>query len=235
MSRLLVISVSVCFHAGLVLLLGEVRVEKARAATPIEIAEVAAPAPTPPPPPPLEPVKVEPEPPAPEPERRRAPPPAPAKVAAPQPEPPAPPSFDSVPDFGLALEGAVGGEGLAVPVRRPELAAPPPRVVKALAPPPAQRTADACSEPASKPKPVSVPQPVYTDAARAASIEGRVRVELTVDESGRVSEVKVLQGLGYGLDEAALAAARSATFTPAQRCGRPVRATFTIAMRFSAS
>jgi periplasmic protein TonB len=233
MSRFILISVSVGFHAGLVLLLGEVRVEKARAATPIEIAEVAAPAPPPPPPP--EPVKVEPEPPAPEPERRRAPPPpASAKAAAPEPEAPAAPSFDSMPDFGLALEGAVGGGGLAVPVRRPELAAPPPRVVKALAPP-VQKAADACSEPASKPKPVSVPQPVYTDAARAASIEGRVRVELTVDEAGRVIEVKILQGLGHGLDEAALAAARSASFTPALRCGRPVRATFTIAMRFSAS
>lgn len=231
MSRFLLISVSVGFHAGLALLLGEVRVDKARAATPIEIAEVAAPAPPPPPP---EPVKVEPEPPAPEPERRRVSPPPAAKVAAPEPEAPAAPSFDSVPDFGLALEGAVGGGGVAVPVRRPELAAPPPRVVKALAPP-VQKAADACSEPASKPKPVSVPQPVYTEAARAASIEGRVRVELTVDEAGRVIEVKVLQGLGYGLDEAALSAARSASFTPAQRCGRPVRATFTIAMRFSAA
>lgn len=228
MSRILLISVSVGCHAGLVLLLGEVRVEKARAATPIEIAEVAAPTPPPAPPP----VKVEPEPPAPEPQRRRAPSPAPAKVAA-APRAPATPSFDDVPDFGLALDGAVGGAGVAVPVRRPELAAPP-RLVKTLAPPP-PRSADACSDPPSKPKPVSVPQPVYTDAARAASIEGRVRVELTVDESGGVVDVKVLSGLGYGLDEAALSAARSASFTPALRCGRPVRATFTIAMRFSAS
>jgi len=234
MSRFLLISVSVGFHAGLVLLLGEVRVEKASAATPIEITEVAAPAPPPPPP---EPVEVKPEPPAPEPEpeRRRAPPPTPAKAAPAVPEAPAAPSFDSVPDFGLALEGAVGGGGVAVPVRRPERAAPPPRVVKALAPAAAPKLADACSEPASKPKPVSVPQPAYTEAARSAGIEGRVRVELTVDEAGRVIDVKVLAGLGYGLDEAALSAARSASFTPALRCGRPVRATFTIAMRFSAS
>lgn len=231
MSRLILISVSVGFHVGLVLMLGEVRVEKASAATPIEITEVAAP---PPPPPPPEPVKVEPEPPAPEPEPqpRRPPPPAPAKAAAPAPEAPATPSFDGVPDFGLALEGAVGGGGVAVPVRRPELAAPPPRVVKALAP---AAPKNACDEPASKPKPVSVPQPVYTEAARTANVEGRVRVELTVDETGRVIDVKVLQGLGHGLDEAALSAARSSSFTPAQRCGRPVRATFTIAMRFSAS
>jgi len=60
-------------------------------------------------------------------------------------------------------------------------------------------------------------------------------VELTVDETGRVVEVRVLQGLGYGLDEAALAAARSATFEPALRCGKPSRATFTISMRFTAA
>lgn len=228
MSRLVLISASVGFHVGLVFFLGEVRVEKARAATPIEITEVA-----PPPPPPPEPVKVEPEPPAPkaEPEPRRAPP-APAKQPAPEPEAPAAPSFDDVPDFGFALEGAVSGGGIAVPVSKRELAAPAPRVVKALALAPKAR---GCDEPASKPKPVSVPQPVYTEAARAAGVAGRVRVALTVDETGRVVDVKVLQGLGHGLDDAALAAARNAKFTPAQRCGRAVRATFTIAMRFSAS
>jgi periplasmic protein TonB len=234
MSRIVLISVSIGAHVGLMLWLGEIRVEKASAATPIEIAEVAAPAPPPPPP---EPAKVEPEPPEParEPERRKAPP-AKVQAAAPPPEAaPSAPSFDDAPDFGLALDGAVGGGGLAVPTRAPTTEAPKPRVVKQLGPAPARRTEDACSDPASKPRPVNVPQPVYTDAARAAGVEGRVRVELTVDESGRVVQVKVLQGLGHGLDEAALAAARSATFTPAQRCGRAVSATFTIAMRFSAS
>jgi protein TonB len=233
MSRAVLISVSVGVHVGLVLLLGEIRVEKAVAATPIEITEVAPPAPPPPP----EPVKVEPEPtpPAPEPERRRAPPPAPVKVAAPAPEAPSAPSFDGVPDFGLALEGSAGGTGVAVPTRAAQPLTPTPRVLEARAPAAAPKSAGECVEPATKPKPLSVPQPVYTDAARAAKVEGRVRVELTVDESGRVVEVRVLQGLGHGLDEAALSAARSATFTPAQRCGRPARATFTIAMRFSAS
>ena len=67
----------------------------------------------------------------------------------------------------------------------------------------------------------------YVTARRAATVSSKV--------TGRVIDVKVLQGLGHGLDEAALSAARGASFTPAQRCGRPVRATFTIAMRFSAS
>jgi protein TonB len=80
-----------------------------------------------------------------------------------------------------------------------------------------------------------VPQPAYTDRAREAGVEGKVRIELTVDETGRVVAVKVLAGLGYGLDEAAVAAAQSATFEPAIRCGKPSRATFTISMRFTSS
>ena len=84
-------------------------------------------------------------------------------------------------------------------------------------------------------RPINVPQPAFTEAARAAGVEGKVRVELTVDETGRVVDVRVLQGLGYGLDEAALSAARSATFEPALRCGKPSRATFTISMRFTAT
>lgn len=230
MSKLVLITASVAVHAGLLLLLGEIRVEEARAATPIQVVEVAPP-PEPPPPPPPEPEpEVAPPEPAPKPEPRRAPPPAPAK-AAPEPATPAASSFDDVPDFGLALDGAAtGGGGLAVPVRpRAPVAAERPTVKQLAAPKVAE-----CSEAASKPKPVSVPQPVYTDAARTAGVEGKVRVELTVDATGRVSEVRVLSGLGHGLDEAALAAARAATFTPAQRCGRAVSATFTISMRFSA-
>jgi periplasmic protein TonB len=78
-----------------------------------------------------------------------------------------------------------------------------------------------------------VPQPLGTEAARAAGIEGKVRVQLTVDETGHVVDVKLLQGLGYGLDEAALAAAKRAEFEPALRCGKPTRATFNISMRFT--
>ncbi|HWO12140.1 MAG TPA: TonB family protein [Polyangiaceae bacterium] len=234
MSKLVVIGVSAGLHLGMLLALGAVRTEKAAsAATPIEIAEVAAP--EPPKPPPEPPKAPEPAPPAPRAAPPKAPPaaPRPAPKLAAAPVAAAAPSFDSVPDFGLALDGQ-GGAGLAVPARAPASAAPPPPVVKQLAAAPRPASSE-CAEPASKPKPLVVPQPAYTEAARAAGIAGRVRVELTVDEAGHVVVVKVLEGLGYGLDEAALAAARSASFTPAQRCGRAVRATFTIAMRFSAA
>ncbi len=57
-------------------------------------------------------------------------------------------------------------------------------------------------------------------------------IEITVDETGRVVDVKLVQGLSLGLDAAALAAGRAAQFEPAVRCGKPVRATFKIGIRF---
>ena len=85
----------------------------------------------------------------------------------------------------------------------------------------------------SKPKPVQMSRPEYTEEARSAGIEGKVRVELTVDASGVVRNVKVLESLGHGLDEAALAAVQAASFEPAYLCGKPVEATFVVSIRFS--
>lgn len=156
-----------------------------------------------------------------------------ANKAAPRPEAPAP----APPDFGVTLGGgggggaAIAGGGGGAPGGNGPGPAPAETVRKVLAAPP--RAEGGCDEAAKKPKPIAVPQPAYTDAARAAGISGRVRVEITVDERGRVANVRVLEGLGHGLDEAALAAARAATFEAATRCGKPVAATFTVSMRFS--
>jgi protein TonB len=84
-----------------------------------------------------------------------------------------------------------------------------------------------------KPKVVSITQPSYTPAARDARVAGKVRVEVTVDATGRVASARVLEGLGHGLDEAALAAARGATFEAGTKCGKPASATFVIAIRFA--
>lgn len=99
-----------------------------------------------------------------------------------------------------------------------------------LAPKPA---GDECADPLVKPRPKSIAQPACTSSAREANVEGKVRVEVSVDEGGHVTGARLLAGLGYGLDEAALEAARRASFEPATRCGKPVSATFSIAMRFS--
>ncbi len=59
--------------------------------------------------------------------------------------------------------------------------------------------------------------PEYTMQARQAEIEGVVRVEVTVDETGRVTSARVVNGLGCGLDESALAAAKASVFEPASQ------------------
>ncbi len=55
----------------------------------------------------------------------------------------------------------------------------------------------------------------YPKAALDARIEGRVVLELTVSESGLVTGVRVVEGIGHGLDEAAVDAARGLIFSPA--------------------
>lgn len=77
----------------------------------------------------------------------------------------------------------------------------------------------------SNTKPVeilSVPKPVYTDEARAKKIEGDVLVQVVFAASGEVKVLRVVRGLGYGLDEAAETAARQIRFRPAQQDGQPV-------------
>jgi protein TonB len=43
----------------------------------------------------------------------------------------------------------------------------------------------------------------------------------------------VVEGLGHGLDEAAVAALRGAKFNPATHCGQPVSSTFVVSVRFA--
>jgi protein TonB len=234
-SRAAFIVFSLAVHGAFAFGIGELRVSKSHTATAIQIAEAKKPAKKPPLAK-LDPPARRPEPPARE--RRAA---APQAEAPPPPEntpPPAAPSSD-LSDFGLSLSGGVDGTGIALPLGASTRGGPRPAQAansspKKLLPVAAAGSAvDPCEEPATKPKPRSVPQPAGTEAARAAGIEGKVRVQLTVDESGRVVDLKLLQGLGYGLDEAALAAARQAEFEPAVRCGKPTRATFNISMRFT--
>jgi protein TonB len=222
------LTLSIVGHGILAFAVGEIRQAKSHEVTAIQMADAAAKKKP-------EPAKVEPEPKA---KRPRASANRPAPL--PKPESAPPPSannhaaLDALPDFGVALSGGVEGAGMALPAGTPRAAsaargAP---TVRKLGPA-AQPTSLGCEEPLVKPRPKSVPQPGYTEQARAAGIEGRVRVQLTVDETGRVVNVRLLQGLGYGLDEAALAAARTASFEPGSRCGKPSQATFTISMRFT--
>lgn len=72
---------------------------------------------------------------------------------------------------------------------------------------------------------VSKPNPVYTDEARKLRIEGEVLLEVIFESSGRVRVLRVVRGLGHGLDEAAAQAAEQIHFKPAQRDGQPADST----------
>ncbi|MCK4352630.1 energy transducer TonB [candidate division WOR-3 bacterium] len=65
-------------------------------------------------------------------------------------------------------------------------------------------------------------EPEYPELARKAEIEGTVYLELIIDTSGRVINVKVLQSLNELCDQAAMRAARKWKFSPAQQRDRPV-------------
>jgi TonB family protein len=69
---------------------------------------------------------------------------------------------------------------------------------------------------------VSKPKPIYTEEARGLKLEGDVVLDVTFEASGRVNVLGVAQGLGHGLDEAAVEAAKKIRFNPARRDGSPV-------------
>lgn len=64
--------------------------------------------------------------------------------------------------------------------------------------------------------------PIYPEAARAAKQEGRVIVDLLVDENGVVTEARVARSDNAVFDEAALAAVRQWRFKPGLDEGKPV-------------
>lgn len=68
------------------------------------------------------------------------------------------------------------------------------------------------------------PKPQYTDDARNKKVEGEVLLQVIFTAAGDVKVQRVVQGLGYGLDDSAQSAARQIRFKPAQQSGEPVDA-----------
>ncbi len=77
------------------------------------------------------------------------------------------------------------------------------------------------------------PDPVYTEIARKARIQGIVILETIIDKEGNVTSVKVLKGLPMGLDQAAVDAVKKWKFEPATTAdGRPVDVIYTLTVNF---
>jgi protein TonB len=239
-----IIGGSVAFHAALgtaaVLIPKPERGETAA----IELADIKKKkeVPKPPPPPPPPPPQEKPKPPPPPPRAQASQ----AKVAAESTKaealPPMPMSDDGFADLGgVALgNGGGGGDGVAIPTAGgPRVAAAgagagaaPKTVTKKAVQQLAAAGPDVCTQAVVRPKRTVGVQGKYTQQAKQAEIEGLVKVEVTVDESGKVIAARIVSGLGYGLDEAALEAAKKCVYEPATLCGRPVVATAMVVQRF---
>jgi TonB family protein len=72
---------------------------------------------------------------------------------------------------------------------------------------------------------LSKPLPVYTEEARKLKVEGEVLLEVVLESSGKLKVVRVVRGLGHGLDDAAVKAAEQIRFKPALQDGQPADST----------
>ncbi|HEX4341580.1 MAG TPA: TonB family protein [Polyangiaceae bacterium] len=93
------------------------------------------------------------------------------------------------------------------------------------APPPAPSPAPVSGQDVTPPALQTHPAAAYPPEALQQKLEANVGLELTIDESGAVSDARVTTPAGHGFDEAAIAAARQFVFMPARRGGAPIRAT----------
>jgi TonB family protein len=69
---------------------------------------------------------------------------------------------------------------------------------------------------------LSKSKPAYTEEARRLQLEGEVVLEILFPANGDARVVRIVQGLGHGLDESAIAAAQAIRFKPAQKNHTPV-------------
>jgi protein TonB len=145
-------------------------------------------------------------------------------VKAPPPQAPPPPNSAAAdepaeqarPVFGISMTSVVGpggGSSFAMRVgnttlKEPEQALTPPADVKPYRPVPLYKVS-------RMPTKVHCPEPSFPDEAKRLGIEGKVRLEVDIREDGRVGDVRVVSGLGYGLDDVAVRAMRRCKFRPA--------------------
>jgi TonB family protein len=87
---------------------------------------------------------------------------------------------------------------------------------------PRQAKAVPALSPTSPVEIVSKPVPTYTAEARDLKLEGEVLLEVNFTADGKPNILRVVRGLGHGLDEAAVKAAQQIKYKPAKREGQPV-------------
>jgi TonB family protein len=79
---------------------------------------------------------------------------------------------------------------------------------------------------------ISKPVPAYTPEARSQRIEGEVLLEVVFEASGKLRVLRVVRGLGHGLDDSAVRAAEQIRFKPALKDGQPSDSTAVVHIIF---
>jgi protein TonB len=74
----------------------------------------------------------------------------------------------------------------------------------------------------------------YPQMARESGIQGTVYVTFVVERDGRVTDVKVLRGIGGGCDEEAIRVIKAMPkWNPGKQRGKPVRVQFNMPIKFT--
>jgi protein TonB len=84
----------------------------------------------------------------------------------------------------------------------------------------------------SAPQAISTPDPDYTEEARRAKTAGTCILGLIVDAEGHPRDIRVVRGLGSGLDAKAIEAVRQWRFEPATKDGKPVNVQISVEVTF---
>lgn len=83
-----------------------------------------------------------------------------------------------------------------------------------------------------QPRLVYMVEPEYSDEARKSRFQGTVILKIVVDAEGHARQVRVVRGLGLGLDEKAVQAVGLWRFEPAEQDGKAVPAPAIVEVNF---
>lgn len=76
-------------------------------------------------------------------------------------------------------------------------------------------------------------QPAYPLMARKLGIGGKVLLRLTIDRTGILQDIKIIENPGYGFAAAAINALNKSRFLPAYHNGKPVQTNALLPIRFA--
>ena len=84
----------------------------------------------------------------------------------------------------------------------------------------------------SQPSVIFKVDPEYSEEARKAKYSGTVLLQLVVDVDGKAKNIKVMKGVGLGLDEKAIEAVQKWKFSPGKKDGKAVAVYATVEVNF---